>query len=100
MVVGVEVMFGGRGPGRVVELRAGADRSVGIGLVVSKYSAVLPHRDGGAPEIEVGVVRVVGPVVRGIRLRRRQGERHREENEQRRQAARTGAPARHTIPTL
>ncbi len=72
VIVGVEVMFGGWVEGRVVELRAGADRSeqrVRVG-VVSKISAVLPHRDGGAPEIEV---------VRGLRLRG-QGERAGERN--------------------
>ena len=69
-------MFAGRGPGRVVEIRVGADRTQRIGDVgvVSKISAVFPHRYGGAPEVEVGVLRAVGPVVRGIRLHRRQGE--------------------------
>ena len=64
------------GSPRVPEIGVGADRSVGIGGngVVSKLSAGLPHRHGGAPEIEVGVLRAVGPVVRGIRLHRRQGE--------------------------
>ena len=73
-VVGVDVMFVGRGPGRVVERPAGADFSPSIVLVVSKMIVGLAHRHGGAPEIEVGVLRAVGPVVRGIRLRRRQGE--------------------------
>ena len=53
-------MFVGRGPGRVVERRAGAEFSPVFGPRVSKIIVGLPHRHGGAPEIEV----------RGLRLRR------------------------------
>ena len=71
-------MFVGRVPGRVSEIRVGADRSKRGATNRYPYPRSVrwtpSHRHGGAPEIEVGVVRVVGPVVRGIRLHRRQGE--------------------------